>query len=982
MPNFTRGPSSRERIDSDEMQALLDTGSLLLDDRRRRPLYFDGRFLTARDLTRDQNYVLTRQADLSRTGNPGVVQGLMVTRDEASGATFVRLSAGHGITPSGELVLVSEETTIDLANVAQIQRLDVALGLSRLPRDPVRARTGLFVLALRLVEFTANAIATYPTRIDGDRSLQEGDIIEATAITLIPFPSSGTEAELDRRRSQVARQIFVETAAPGLPSNVLPLAMVALERGGIVRWVDPFLVRREIGTETDTVLTLGVAPAALREAHLLQYEQQLRDVLDLRGDQPFAATDYFEALPPAGPMPVGAITADFTQIFFPPEVSVELSVVPADELPLLLEESLLLPPIDLTASAEALESTAVVVLISAGRSQIDQLRSQLTSVNRPLLSNTTGLFARRKPLDVLQGLTLDRTNRLDRFTGGGIVLPSPNPESTEDATWRNQLAQVASDGGLLWYVRRRNLTSLVSESGFSTALSGGGAADAANEAATQLIRENPAAFEAVSANLETFNQLRLNPDLLDLLRRNSAVIAALEDDPERVTTLLANPDALRRVQTNPAVFDQIVQNPEIFDEIEENLPAFRLIVSSPDTFRQIQTSPDIFQRIAENPEVFESIRRNPQIFETIRRDPRPFDAIVVNPEIFEQIRTNPQIFDTIRANPQIFERIRLNPEIFDRVRDNPSLFDRVRDNVGAFDRVRISPEIFEQVRQNPAVFDTIRENPETFEQIRRDPTVIGLVRDNSAVFDRVRSHPTVFEAVSANPTTFDLVINNAAVFTAISADPASFDRVRNNAAAFTAISTSPEAFEVVRTNPDAFSAVSASPETFEVVRTNRAAFAAVSASPDVFEAVRTNPDAFSAVSANPSAFNLVRNNQVTFTAVSRSPETFELVRQNPTTFTTVSTNPDAFTAVSRNPEIFTLVRENVRTFEAIRGNEATFVAVRDNPTAFNRVVESPDTFERIRGNLGVFDNILNNPNILRRDLGGGPNPGGGPIPPR
>ena len=57
-----------------------ESSSVILDTRRTRPRFFDGKFLTAADLTQEQSYLLTRQADLGRTLGFGVVDGLRVTR--------------------------------------------------------------------------------------------------------------------------------------------------------------------------------------------------------------------------------------------------------------------------------------------------------------------------------------------------------------------------------------------------------------------------------------------------------------------------------------------------------------------------------------------------------------------------------------------------------------------------------------------------------------------------------------------------------------------------------------------------------------------------------------------------------------------------------------------------------------------------------------------------------------------------------------
>jgi hypothetical protein len=430
-----------------ELRRQRESGVVVVDDRRRRPLYFDGRFLAARDLTREQQYFLAREADLARAAGAGVVRGLLASA--GAGASTIVIQPGHGLTPAGELVVLSEVLTIELSDVPEIQRLDAAFGLAPIPRPPARGLSGLFVVALRPVEFTANPIAAYPTSVDGERGLRDGDIVEAVAVTLIPFPDRG-EAESDLQRARIARETFVERGRRGLPAEALPVAMVALERG-VIRWLDPYLVRREVGAERDQVLSLGLAPRALREAHLLQYDRHLADVLRERQagnrGQRFAAADHFLALPPAGRLPAAAIDpSNFSQSYFPPEIEVDLSVVPSDELPALLEESLLYPPIDLTAEGETFESTSVLVLAPVARARLPVLRVQLTSLRRQLLPAAPGLLARRSPLEKLAGLRLP-----------GRPLPPVVGGTMADAAWRELLASAP----LLWYVRRHHLAGPV-----------------------------------------------------------------------------------------------------------------------------------------------------------------------------------------------------------------------------------------------------------------------------------------------------------------------------------------------------------------------------------------------------------------------------------------------------------------------------------------------------------------------------------------
>ena len=457
-----RKGSRREVIDQDEQAQLSASNTLFVDTRRRRPKYFDGRFLTARDLTRDQTYVLTRQADLGRSMGTGVVNGLMV--EEGDSATSLRIQPGLGVTPSGEIVSIPTSLRLDLADIPLAQRLNAALGLSRRPLDPARSRSGLFVLALRPVEFTANPIASYPTSITGPRSVEDGEIIEATAATLIPFPDEGDATEWGRRRSRVARQIFVERAERGLPAGVLPLAMVAIDRN-IIQWLDPFLVRRELAVWQGEVLGLGLGTKALRYAQVQQYETQLQDILRDRGTrgQRFAAADHFLALPPVGHLPLASIDlTDFSQIYFPPEVEVELSVIPDDEVPVLLDESLSLPPIDLTLGTSEQDSTSVLILVPVDRTKLDELKARLTTVRRPFKVAAPGLVAKRLPLELLRGLRVPR-----------LVLPQQPANNPQDSAWREAVRSAADAGtGLLWYVRRRNLAVATEGTGSAVSLAG------------------------------------------------------------------------------------------------------------------------------------------------------------------------------------------------------------------------------------------------------------------------------------------------------------------------------------------------------------------------------------------------------------------------------------------------------------------------------------------------------------------------------
>lgn len=474
-------------ISRDDLEGRLGVSPLVLDGLRRRPRYFDGRFLTGADLTRDQDYIRQRQADLARAAGTGVVAGLEVSGgSDPRGETLV-INAGHGLTPNGDLVIVERRREIPILDLPEVRRLNATLGLRLEPRAPLGHRTGLFVLALRPVEYTANPIAAYPTTISGQRQIEDGDIVEATAVTLIPYPGGGV-GTLDQARAEVAREIFVGEPR-GLPQEVLPLAMVALDRGWLA-WIDMGLVRRETGADTPLQVSLGARPRAVVEAHVLQYREHLAHVMARRRaaglPAAFAAAQNFAALPPAGPLPAAAIspgTDGFRQLWFPPAVDVELSFAPADEVAALVEESLALPPIDFSAPADVLDATSVVVIAPVSRQRLSRFaaslgRLSITAVVEPTLS------VRRPPALELATLLARRSLLLAASTSliasptssGGLTEAEAAELRLWRAAWDEAIAAQPVEGAgapMLWYVRRRSVPQQSAVAGVAVPIAGG-----------------------------------------------------------------------------------------------------------------------------------------------------------------------------------------------------------------------------------------------------------------------------------------------------------------------------------------------------------------------------------------------------------------------------------------------------------------------------------------------------------------------------
>lgn len=443
--------SNREPLFSVAEQQLYDMRQahvLVTDPRRTRPSWFDGRFLAAQDLANEQNYFLVRQNDLGRAGGTGVIEGLMVTEvaDNKTNALLLRIDAGYGFTDTGEMVVLPECLDIDPANIPEMQRLDAAFGIQKIPNESGRSRTGLYIIALRPVEWTANQISAYPTSLTGERTVQDGDIIEGVVISLVPYADNGTD-DWQKRRAAVARDIFLNGRDRGLASGTLPLAMVAL-RGNQVVWLDPYMIRRDAGAERPVGMDFGFGQRALREAQLLQYDNHLIDIINIVDGNGFAAATWFNSLPPVGRLPAQAVNGDtLTHQFFPPTVKVEFSFVPEDEIPALVEESLLLPPLDLEASAETLAGLSVIILAPVEHEKFVKNYIKLAGRTIKLSSPVKELKGNTRALEI--SVNYQRQDELvEQFTEKTIL------EASMD--WKG-LIKSAQEKKLFWYVRRRHL---------------------------------------------------------------------------------------------------------------------------------------------------------------------------------------------------------------------------------------------------------------------------------------------------------------------------------------------------------------------------------------------------------------------------------------------------------------------------------------------------------------------------------------------
>lgn len=452
---------NRKVLDEADARELQRRGVLAMDPERALPRWFDGRYLAARDLTREQNYFLSRQSALGKSIGRGVVEGLEVDIDGGATAERSRITigAGQGIAFDGAHLILPNDLSVNLADIAVQDSINARLGLSANPGAPIRARTGLFVLSLRAVEYTANETTAFPTTVTGERTTHKGDRIEAVAVTLTPYSPVDVPFDSAEARAMAEKRIFQNEEETGLPGYALPLAMLSL-RTGVIEWVDVHLVRRELVASKRNLLGLGLARDQLRLAHFHQYRAALADVVaDYRnqGQPPrFNADQHFRLLPPAGPIPAAAVNpVAQTQSFFPGEIEVELSIIPEDELPALIDDSFELPPIDLDRPIEERDSLSVMILAPLPRNVLRSQIAELGKLTRPLKPNARLGSGPLKPIDKLGNI------RIALADAGASRQVAVEPVTEAWAGVIRLLASfgTAGDGTtpMLWYVRRRTL---------------------------------------------------------------------------------------------------------------------------------------------------------------------------------------------------------------------------------------------------------------------------------------------------------------------------------------------------------------------------------------------------------------------------------------------------------------------------------------------------------------------------------------------
>ncbi len=342
-----------------------------IDPRLTRTNYFDGRLLTAEDLTRDQLYLDQRLRELGRVLGSGVMDGLELSFDRFTG--LLTLEKGQALTPAGRVLELGSQLMVNLGDRALISQLNDS-NFRYLNR-------ALYAVVLRYVDVGTDIAEVFPKDLGAQRGAQYALITESVQMGLVPLPVPLPQQSSLQIRSRLMREFLGnEQFSSLIPEDAVALGVLAIQND-TPQWLDAQLLRHPVRAEPG----LGDLQADLSR----QYEQLLSDILSTRrsggltGD--FLATDYFSLMPPVGTLPKDAVNPmTGRQGYFPENYQVAIAPIRQSDVDLIKAESLNLPPIDLSNG----EPVDVVVL--APLTNLDyghygaQLERELDSTNRRL----------------------------------------------------------------------------------------------------------------------------------------------------------------------------------------------------------------------------------------------------------------------------------------------------------------------------------------------------------------------------------------------------------------------------------------------------------------------------------------------------------------------------------------------------------------------------------------------------------------------
>lgn len=226
-----------------------------------RSFFFNGRLLSAEDLTREQAARDDAERRLARLMGCGVAEGLTVTRGTGS---VLRIAAGLGVTPSGAVIAIGN-LDLDLSSAgrgasfsgfggcaASLAEGQPLAGVYLLTLTPAwsgqgRAPTLLGEVGACNRRTQQPAVRARLVEVQAPPGLGAASVRNELAVALLS-PGQGLAAvpEGGRVGWWMRQRIGNSAAAPGLSADELPLALLQINASAEPQWIDTDSARRRL----------------------------------------------------------------------------------------------------------------------------------------------------------------------------------------------------------------------------------------------------------------------------------------------------------------------------------------------------------------------------------------------------------------------------------------------------------------------------------------------------------------------------------------------------------------------------------------------------------------------------------------------------------------------------------------------------------------------------------------------------------------
>jgi len=351
----------------------------ILDGGIRSINFFNGRLLSARDLTREQS--ANREADrrLGQAVGEGIAYGLEVSKSIASTqqAPVVTVDAGLAVNRLGQTLMLTAKTEIALVRQAAPGpgNTNPFTECAPLQTGTYVAGAGIYLLTIAPAQGTEGRAATHSLE-STSASCNTDTTVTAVQFRLVQLDQQISTAEMldqNKLRNLIAYKCFGVDSTSKFPvdpftTNLekygllddlrptwlteceVPLAILYWTLVDGIKFIDLWSVRRRLARRlTDKTWPFLTSERTTREgeAMYLQFQSQLKDLQGsgLAASQ-IKAKDHFKYMPAAGLLPVGGASGFNYETFFN-EITIRQPIfIEGAQLRPLFQESFEYPPVE------------------------------------------------------------------------------------------------------------------------------------------------------------------------------------------------------------------------------------------------------------------------------------------------------------------------------------------------------------------------------------------------------------------------------------------------------------------------------------------------------------------------------------------------------------------------------------------------------------------------------------------------------------